>query len=210
MKERIRRFIESILYAGLKPNDPYSAQAPAAPPPKKRLARLVDPINRFITGPKSTDPLYLSNRTWQQKLIRGIMLGLPALAILVGLVVAASNIFAPKRLPPKEPTAAELIAKLLPDIEKTANVPKYTDAEVTEVIVDRIGPPMLRGRLHNKTDHVLAVEFVVDITDENGSHVASEAKRVSGAMPQQTVSFELPLDQKNAAFALVRDVHTVQ
>lgn len=56
MPGALRRWLDSIVYAGLKPD---------APGKKPELGKLRTLWDRILLGETPSDPLYLSNRTWQ-------------------------------------------------------------------------------------------------------------------------------------------------
>ena len=90
MKKRLQRFLESVLFAGLKPG------AQAAPKRELRwLGPLRTPVERFLSGPAPDDPLYLTNRTAGQKFKSWSLIAIPCLVLAVGIGVALSNLIDP-------------------------------------------------------------------------------------------------------------------
>ena len=112
MANRIRRFIESVVYAGLKP----SGGVPAETKPPGRLGPLRDKIELFLSGERSSDPFYLSNRTWKQKLRLPLLVAAPTLLLFCALVLIFTNVYSPKAAPPKEVSPREVMKRLLPDL----------------------------------------------------------------------------------------------
>ena len=206
MASRFRQFIEKILYAGLKPNAP-----PKESNRGRWLGRLSAAVERFLAGRAPTDPLYLTNRTLKQKLTLAVAVAVPALFLLAVMAVAFSNLFSPSSAPPHEPTPAEVVAKLLPDLEKTIEIDVNKDAELVEVHVERSSAsPRITGLLRNRTDRPISVEFALELTDDAGSRLGAVVGRVDKAPPKNTIPFQFPIKQENAAFALVREMHTIQ
>ena len=113
--KRIREFFESIVFAGMKP------ASQAAPKPQlKWLGPLRGLAERFLSGgPAPTDPLYLTNRTPGQKLRSWGLIAIPCLVLLGGVAITLSSYLDPPAPPPaKELTAAEITAKLLPNMDR--------------------------------------------------------------------------------------------
>jgi hypothetical protein len=210
MLNRIRRFIDSLVFAGLKPSGGIPPEN--KPQPRRRFATLRYKIELFLSGgPAHSDPLYLSNRTWKQKLRVPLLIGVPTAVVFGVLALVFTNIYTPKAAPPpKEPTATEIMAKLLPDVEKTAHVDTYKDAEIVEIGVTEDGPRRVVGILKNNTNRVISVELDVDIADHNGGRVSSATERVNNAQPNTTTPFEFPARSPEARYALVRKLRTVQ
>ena len=194
----IRKFLQSIAYAGLKP------EQRGAPPPRGAAHGL---WTRLIQGPAPKDPLYLSNRTWPQKLRLGLLVSAP---ILIVLGVAAYTILTPPpRIdkPPSELTAAEIAARtaVLP---KDFTLQQNTDLQIVEAAVDRsANPHQVTGILKNNTARrYRAAELAFDLTDEQGSQVGGASTSVGNVEPQATLQFRFPIAQRNARFVFVREV----
>src|SRR5579863_1921637 len=111
--KRLRELFESIAYAGMKPGS-----APAARSPRRWLGPLSEPVNRFLDGPGSNDPFYLSNRTTGQKFRVAILIVIPLSLVLGGVGLAAMGFFDASRLPAqsKPLTSSEMAAKMLPNL----------------------------------------------------------------------------------------------
>jgi hypothetical protein len=207
MFKRLRSFVESLVFAGLKPSGGVSLE----PKPERRLGPLRDRIDLFLSGGRTpSDPLYLTNRTWKQKLRLALVIATPTALLFFALALVFTNVYAPKTAPPKEVSAAEIMAKLLPNLEKTVNIDTYKDAEIMELRVLRDGPPRVSGILKNKTGRVISVEFDLDIASLSGSRVSSSTQRVDKAPPNSSTPFEFPAGNSEAAYALVRQIRTVQ
>ncbi len=209
MANPLKKFVESVLFAGLKPRTP--GQASAAPETRGPLRRLWAQLDRWAAGVAPDDPLYLSNRTWKQKLRLGLILGIPGLLVLGGLALVFGKVLMPP--PPaaqKELTNAEIMAKVLPNLEKTINIERYTDAEMVEIGVDRAAvPPKLRGKIQNNTDHKLSVEFTVDLSEYDGTRVGAASERVMNIPARDSALFDFSLRPTTAAVALVRQIRTI-
>jgi hypothetical protein len=199
--KRIREFLESIVFAGLKPG------AQMAPQPQlKWLGPLRGPVERLLSGgPAPTDPLYLTNRTLGQKLKSWSLIGIPCLVLAVGVgIVLSSIIDPPVAKPTKELTAAEITAKLLPNMDNDFKLAPVSDVQVLEARVDGT---RLSGKVKNTSTREIAIaELVVDLLDVRGSQVGAVKAIVEKIPPSGTRDFEIPIKQRSAATALVREV----
>ena len=204
MIDRIRRFVESVVFAGLNP-----ASGPRQSKGAGRLAPFRERVDRFISGGRPRDPLYLTNRTWSQKLRLAAVVATPCLVVAVIGGLFLNGVFRPKTAPPKELTAADLIAKVLPGVGDT-KLDSNADAEVAEVTVDRRGAGRVVGVLKNKTDHVISVDLVLYFVNGNGSRVGSDVKRVENAPARSSFPFDFPLRWADAAHVLVKEIRTVK
>jgi hypothetical protein len=198
---RIRKFLESIVFAGMKPGEQMA--------PKRELTwlgPLRGPVERLLSGgPAPTDPLYLTNRTLGQKLLSWSLIGIPCLVLLAGIGITLSSLLdppAPK--PDKELTAAEITAKFLPNMDKDFKLAPASEVQVLEAKVDGT---RLVGKVKNtSTREIAGAELVIDLTDADGSQVGAVSALVEKIPPSGTRSFEVPIKQSNAVTALVREV----
>jgi hypothetical protein len=101
------------------------------------------------------------------------------------------------------------MAKLLPNLEKTVHLDTYKDAEVVQLLVRREGTVRISGILKNNTDHAISVEIDFNLVDRDGSRLGSVTRRVNSAPPNGSTPFEFPAGNPDAAFALVRQLRTV-
>ncbi|HUP04069.1 MAG TPA: hypothetical protein VMU19_08770 [Bryobacteraceae bacterium] len=202
MANRIRSFLESLIFAGLKP----SGGAPDGPGPPKQSGWLRRKLDAYLSAGHSNDPLYLSNRTLSQKLRPWFLIGTPILLLLVGLALVLANVFKPKAAPPpKEPTAAEKIAHLLPDVDKLP-IAKVEGVEVGELRVLHESTPKITGVVTNNTNSAISLDIDLDIANNYGSRVASVTEHVSDAQPHGTTDFEFASPTADAKYALVRKI----
>lgn len=207
MANAIKRFFESLVYAGLKP----SGGVPAEPRPPRRFGKLREKLDLFLAGGRApSDPLYLTNRSWKQKLRLVLAIAIPTVVACGVLALVFTHVYAPKTTPPKELTPAEIMTKLLPDLEKTAHIETYKDAEFVELRVVRDGAPRVAGVLKNNTDRVISVEFDLDLANIGGSRVATTTERINHAAPGVPTPFEFPAAHPDAMYALVRQMRTVE
>ncbi len=204
--KRLRAFIESIVFAGLRP-----AGAKTTPQGSqwKWLGPLSGPVERLLSGgPAPTDPLYLTNRSWNQKIRSWTLIGIPCLVLLVAVGFVLSSLMSPPEAKPtKEVSASEIAAKMLPDMNKDLHLSTNHDVEVMDVKVETAGGTKLVGTLRNTTAHEIAVaEVIVDLTNLSGSQLGAVSATVEKLPANGTKSFSTPIRQSDAAFALVREV----
>jgi hypothetical protein len=210
MFKRIKEFFESVAYAGLKP----SGGKPLGAAVAKRsgwLAPIRDRIEKFLNKGGSSDPLYLSNRTFMQKAGVWLIIGVPSVVLLGGLGLVLSGYFnqdAPVAPPPVGLTNAEIAQKMLPDLHKNLHIDSQHELEVQDVHIIRAGSIKLAGLALNNTDHAIKkVELVFELTDRNGSRQGAVSTELTNLAARSTVPFQFAIEQQAAAFALVREIH---
>ena len=201
MWKSIRNFFESIVFAGMKPG--------GSPQPGKGtrwLGPLAGPLDRFLSGPAASDPLYLSNRSIWQRARLAVLIAVPCL-LVVGTVVFALTRHKAAPPPPPEPTAAEMLARILPKVDESIKTNSSTDVQVLEAQVDKSGPPRVIGSVKNNTDRLIrSAVLALDLTDADGSQVGAVAGRLENIEPGATMKFAYPITQRAAVFAIVREV----
>jgi hypothetical protein len=198
--KRIREFLESIVFAGMRPG------GQTAPKPQLRwLGPLSSPVERLLSGGAApSDPLYLSNRTLAQKLKFWSLIAIPCLLIL-GVAVAVSRSFNPAAPKADKPlTAAEITAKLLPNLDTDIQLQPSSDVQVLEV---RVEGSRLVGVVKNTTAReIAATELVIDLTDAAGSQLGAVDGIVEKIPGSGTKNFQIAIRQRDAAFALIRSI----
>lgn len=200
--KRLRSVFESVAYAGMKP------QGSAAPRSAlRRLGPLRGPVERFLNGPGSSDPLYLSNRTLGEKIRLGVLIGLPCAMVLALVTLAALGKFDSAHLsPPAQPLSdAELAVRMLPDLSQGLTPRSDSGIEVTEVAVGR---GRISGNVRNTTDRaVVDAEVTFDLTDAAGSRLGAVLCRIPRIEPRGTAAFQATVPQADAVRAVVREMH---
>jgi hypothetical protein len=201
--KRIRAFFESILFVGLKP-----AGQKVESKKIKWLGPLGGPVERFLSGgAAASDPLYLTNRSLGQKARSWALIAAPCLILALGIGVALSNILDPPKVKPAaEPTAKELSAKILPNIDSHLKIEQTNEIDVVELRIEHTGASRLTGILRNTTNKDLSAHLVVDLTDTSGSQLGGVEARVDNIPASKTKTFSIPITQRSAAFALVREI----
>lgn len=165
-------------------------------------------IDRVLSGGAApSDPLYLSNRTLAQKLKLPLLIGVPAL-IVAGFIFMAlsSRYFAREPAPPpKALSAAEIAAKMLPDLNNL-HVSATRDVEIVDLRVDS-GARRLAGTVRNNTAHSIQTTNVVfELADADGSRVGAASTQIADLAPNSSLKFTVPIEASNAAAVIVREV----
>ncbi len=202
--KRLRAFLESIVFAGLKPSG-QKTQAPQL----KWLGPIRGPIERFLAGgPAPSDPLYLTNRSMSKKMRSWALIAVPCLVLAIAMGIALSKILDPPEVAPaKELSAKELAAKILPNMDKDLKLASNPDVQVVEVTIRHEGGSHLKGVVKNTTTHEIAyVDLTVDLTDATGSQVGAVSGTIERVPPSSNKDFTFPIKQRDAAFALVREI----
>lgn len=208
-KKSLRDKIESIIFAGLKPGG--ATTSPGAQRSSgwfRWLGPYREIIERFLNRSAPSDPLYLSRRTWQQRLKTGLLLAIPCvvLAGVIGFLVFGN--MQRHDAPPKQPSTAEIAARLLPDLSKSLPPGTNPELEVMEVRLDPDGST-IEGRVRNRSDHRIAhADLIFDLADQLGSRLGAVDAQVNNVEPGAVVPFHLAIVQHSAAVAIVREVRT--
>jgi hypothetical protein len=205
MFRSLRRILESIVFAGMRP-----AGTPAQPRPTGFLGRIAERVERLLSGTAPDDPLYLTHRTPAHKLRLALVLAIPFFAVSALMYFALSRGSEPAALPAKvELTPAELASKLLPEIGNI-KVETNRDIEVLDAHVEPGTPPAIAGTIRNNANRLIrGIELVFDLTDERGSRLGGVTTRINALQPGARTTFRFSIPQHNAAFALVREIRTL-
>ncbi len=167
-------------------------------------------MDRWLNAPAAADPLYLSNRTFAQKLRMWLLVGVPCLVMGVVVWMGLAGRFAsdvPLVAPAPAPArAASRLPVNLDDLHITTN----RDLEVLDAHVVHGTGTTVEGFIRNNTDHsIYAAEVVFDLADGHGSQLGGVTTRVDHLEPKVRTPFKVKIPESNAAFALVREVHTL-
>jgi hypothetical protein len=202
--KRLRAFFESIVFAGMRPGT-RQGQTQG----RNWSGPLRGSIDRLLSGGGSKDPLYLTNRSRSQKVRAWAVVVVPCLLIvgLIGLALS-QNYFQPADAPvPKALTAAEVSRKILPNIGKDIKIETNRDVEVVEVHVEHAAELKLIGSVRNNTARSFsAVDVVFNLTDISGSEIGAVNGHIENLGPKSVKAFQIPIAQRNATFALVREI----
>jgi hypothetical protein len=111
--------------------------------------------------------------------------------------------------PAAEISGAELAKKLLPNMDTTLKIEVNKDVQLLDAHLEREGGMKLVGTVKNNTDRLIrTTEIVLNLTDATGSQLGAVSARVDNLAPNATGSFQIPIEQTDAAFTLVREVQT--
>ena len=173
----------------------------------KRLRQIFESI--AYAGLKPRDPFYLSNRTTGQRLRFAAVIAIPCLVVLGAVALAALGYFNnSSRLPPpaKPLSNAEIAAKMLPGLNKDIRLETNQDLQVLDVVV---GHGRISGSVKNTTAHFIEdAEVIFDLTDAGGSGLGAVSCRFKRLAPGVRTSFQNPVPQTDAAYALVHEIHS--
>jgi hypothetical protein len=203
--KRVRAFFESIVFAGLKPGGPKTHETQSKPPGAIRGT-----LERFLAGGSQPDPLYLTNRTLGQKIRSWSLILVPCLVLAIAVSIALNTFLDPPEVKPaKELSSKEVAAKMLPNMEKDITLTSNSEVQVVEVSINHAGGSRLLGVVKNTTAHEISgVDLTIDLTDATGSQVGAVTVAVEKVPASSTKTFQYPIKQHEAAFALVREIAT--
>jgi len=163
----------------------------------------------LISGRAPDDPLYLTNRSWKQKVKLVALIATPVLLVMLLVTAAATDLFRVHDVDPYEHPATETqmpasIRKRLPD-----PIVASADLEVVNIrIAKDAKPPAVTGVVRNNTNQkVDSAEVSYYLADVEGSLLGTDTTDVSNVEPHGSVSFRMPLKIDKAAYVIVRDVH---
>jgi len=176
----------------------------------KWLGPLLGPVERFLSGGRSNDPLYLTNRSLSQKIRVWVMVAVPCLLIIGFVALALSRKFfdPPDTAKARDLTPAEISRKILPNLATDLKIDARNEVEVVEVHIDRAGLTLTGSIRNNSTREIAVVDVAFNLTDAAGAQLGAVNGHVENLGPKATKSFQAPLTQQNAAVAMVRDVST--
>ena len=201
MVRRVRNFCNSLL------NAPAKLPAPGAPARPSRRGSLLE---RWLSGPSSSDPLYLTNRTFIQKARLWLLIGIPSVALAAFSALSSSGYFQREPVQPAAVLAGDSASEQmpLPSLDRV-HVNTGRDIDLLSVEVNRDAGTILKGRVRNNTDrHFRSVDLIFDLTDAAGSQLGAVSVHLASLQAKGMTEFHLSLEQKTAVNALIRDVRT--
>jgi hypothetical protein len=196
-----------------RPNVPDPALTDTGGPRKTGLFRLFGPlgkrVERWLSGPAHSDPLYLSNRTVGQKARAWIIIGFVACAFAAFVYLGSTGFFGAQTAPaPAELTPAEEAARTLPNVAKV-RIDGKVEVEATDAHIVHGREVTLEGTARNATSRTIpGAELTFDIADKAGSQLAAVVVKVGTLPPMASTRFRVTVPDRNAAYAIVREVHT--
>jgi hypothetical protein len=189
--------------------------SPANARPGKRMAwlgPLAGPVTRLLDGGAApSDPFYLTNRTLAQRLRQAALIAVPCVLVIAAIGLALLGYFnRPTTLPPPSATLTpeQVAADVRPNLDPGIRIDANRDVDVMDVHVVRGAGTKVAGTVRNNTGRpILDVELVFDLTDAAGSRLGAVSTRLARIDPKGAASFSFPVEQHDAAFALVREVN---
>lgn len=199
MFKRVAKLFESVVYAGLKPDQKRA---------EGKLQSRTGWLDRYLDGGKPQDPLYLSNQTTWQKCRRPLLIMLPLVLIAAIVALSSAKLIHKKTAPQAEPTPAEVAARSL--TFKDLKLDTRSDVQILEAAIRvQKGSRILIGKAQNNTDRVLAlVDIVFEITDTLGSQLGRHHVILHDLAPRSTTAFESPVKPQDAAEVVVVEIQT--
>ena len=178
MLNRLKNLFESIVYAGMKPG-----------------ARSAE------------DPLYLTNQTTGQKARRIFLMASPMIVVIAGGLIAIAVLSPATTKAPRQVSAAEVKAKVLPEFNQAIKLESNQDLEVTEVHFEHAGGNQIVGSLKNKSSHqIIQAVAVFDLADVDNSGLGGVTVTELNLRAGESRAFRQPIDQANAMHAMVREL----
>jgi len=182
---------------------------------RKRFDPLRERMDLFISGRAPSDPLYLTNRTWRQKLKAASLIAAPVLLLIVLVTIGASGRFRLHKVDLNErplaeaPPLNEAPPWAVPQKPFRDPVSASTDLEVVNIRIARdANPPVVTGIVRNKTNRkVDSAEVSYYLADNAGSLVGTDTTEVANVAPHGSVAFRMPLKIAKAEYVFVRDAH---
>ncbi|HUO31851.1 MAG TPA: FxLYD domain-containing protein [Bryobacteraceae bacterium] len=175
---------------------------------RQRVTQWRGRFEQFLSGRAPTDPFYLTNRTWQQKLKIAALVAAPVLLLIGLIVIGSTDVFHLHQADPYD-HAIEASQKAAP-VRMHLPDPNFSPAGL-EVVDIRIAqdsrPPAVTGVIRNNSDHsVSSAEVTYLLADADGSLVGVETASISNLKPHSSATFRGELKSGRAQFVMVRDV----
>jgi hypothetical protein len=195
--QSLRDFFERLVFAGLKPDAP-------AGPRKSKLKSLIasaeDLAGRGLKPDEATPiPPPASLR-------RKLAIGAGVLVLLGGVYGLAIVL----QRPAERKATLTSGGPILPLLPPGFKVEKNKDLAVEEIEFKRTGEVReITGRLRNLTDKNFAhCEVSFDVTTRQGTQLGGVTTTVQNLPPRGVIEFRIPVPQKEAGFAMVRELRT--
>jgi len=197
------RWWERIVFAGMKSGKP----GPASQPKPRNAFRQA--LDRYLSGVRNEDPLYISNRTWKDRLATGFRLWGPLAVLIIAATWFGISRVVPKPPPKYDLTAAEVLSKLkLPDLSDVKPEPRRA-LEVAEVGVRRGHSLELAGMVRNvSSEPIESAEVDIDIAESSGTRLSTQTVKFQALAPSAEARFQVPLSDSRAQIAIVRSIRT--
>jgi hypothetical protein len=174
----------------------------------KPFDRLRQGIERFLSGRPPQDPLYLTNRTWQQKAKTVALIGGPVLLLAALITIGATDLFRLHKVDPYEHTTAEAAVPVAPQKRLPDPVVASSDLEVVNIRISRDAhSPVVTGLVRNNTNKKIdSAEVSYYLANTEGSLVGTGTTDVANVAPHGSVAFKAALKIASAEYVIVREV----
>ena len=174
-----------------------------------QVHRLRSRFEDFISGRAPNDPLYLTNRTLQQKIKIAALVAVPVVILLALVLAATTDVFRSRRSDPYEHPVAQAQISTTQAPSLPAPTLALTELDVVNIrIVKDPRSPLVTGVVRNHTNaKVDAAEVSYYLVDEQGNVVGTDTTEVQNVAARGSAVFRVPLKIPHAQYVLVRDVH---
>lgn len=171
------------------------------------LAAIYQFFDHQLSKPSAAGPLCVSNRTKKQRLLTGMAVAGPFVAVFAGAFYIPR--IKPVTQSPQPLSAAELAERILPDMSAVP-VTSNQELRVQDFQIIRSGARVvLQGSAVNLTPHSInAAKISFALANEDGSLVGSATTELQNLQPGQTSNFRVSLAPTDSFTALVRDIET--
>jgi hypothetical protein len=169
--------------------------------------------NPFQRLRASLEPLIFAGLKPGEKPLRGPMTLGQKLGIVAGILLVGVFVYVLVSVLRHPAEQAESTAPAPPPVEivpKDFKVDKNKDLEVVEINFDKNKEPKeITGTLRNLTDRSFAkCEISFDVTTRQGEQLGGVTTTVNRLAPHGSVKFRILVPQKEAGFAMVRELRT--
>jgi len=174
---------------------------------------LLDPWRKrfeiFLSGQAPSDPLYLTNRTWQQKLKIASLIVVAAVLLIALVAIGATDPFRFRKMDTYDHPVAENPSPAAPQKQLPDPILASEGLEAVDVRIERDAhPPVVTGMVRNNSDRrVDAAEVRYYLANAKGSVVGAGTSGVRNLAPHGRAGFRAPLTIATAEYVIVRDVH---
>jgi hypothetical protein len=195
--QRLKDSVERLIFAGLKPDA--AVEAAKKSKIKSLMQSAEDLASRGLQADEKplAGPMTLGNKL---TIVAGVLL----VGVFVYLLVSVL------RHPAEQTESTGPAPAPVEIIPKGFKVDKNRDLEVVEMDFKKDKEPKeITGTLHNLTDRTFEkCEVSFDITTKTGEQLGAASTTVNHLEPHASMKFRIPVLQKEAGFAMVRELRT--
>ena len=193
----VKRYLESLAYAGLEPDQPLALRRPG------RLRRLKKRLEPLLFRGLRPETALLPPPMSRKRKIEWALAAIAGCALIAGLVVVLTS----ARRPPREapPVKEDTVADLLPKDLESGKPPS--------VVVEQIGlqtkgnQQLIVGTVRNIGTTSRSVRVSLDLLDEVGTRVGSASASLADIGARQEVTFRVPVKEPRASVVTVREIY---